>query len=473
MKEPLSIQDLTLWVRPRSRKEKEEGITTMTRLHMVDEVRYGPASQRQLGFQLTEAFAKSLRHALTGGGQHQSFGMPCSTSDPHPVSVAFLDDFARSKWEAVLGYMVGSSGAVLGQDITMVDASVRKILEEGGLVQIKMGKPQITKAGFAFVLQETNTQVWKVLLQYAQAVEDREEVRIDAENPLLEDFSNRFDQLNMEPVDVLSFIFLLSSLELGQDYSTATLTPTQTRMLLDLHQFGIIYQHASDPSRFYPTRLATTLTSDSGALANSLTTANPSSSTPDTNTSAEKGFIIIETNFRLYAYTNSPLQIAVLSLFANLYSKYPNLVTGKMTRKSLARAIKKGITSAQIISYLATHAHPQMRKRNLANQSQPNSSNTASTDPTTSILPPTVVDTIQLWQLEGDRMKTEDGFLFRDFDSKAEYERPLKHAETLGVLVWKNEKKRMFFVRKETEVVNFIRREQERRKQGEEGPRDE
>jgi transcription initiation factor TFIIH subunit 4 len=446
MKEPMSTQDLTLWVRPTSHKEKDEALSIMEGLHMMKEVKLGTENHRKRGFQLTDSFAKSLRHALTGGGEHQSFGVPCPTPDPDPISVAYLDEFARSKWEAVLGYMVGSSGAAVGQDVGSVDPAVRNILEEGGLVQIHLGRPKITKDGFAFVLQETNTQVWKVLLQYAKAVEENEE-------------------LGMEPVEVLSFIFLLSSLELGQDYSTATLTPTQNRMLIDLHQFGIIYQPA-DPSRFYPTRLATTLTSDSGALSNSLTSPTDASSKDDAQSSS-KGFIIIETNFRLYAYTSSPLQIAVLGLFAKLHSKYPNLVTGKMTRRSMRKAVKLGITSAQIISYLANHAHPQMRKRNAGSANAAATTSSNPNDASTNVLPPTVVDSIQLWQQEGERMKATEGFLFRDFDSKADYERPCRHAETLGVLVWKNDKKRMFFVWKEKEVVAYIKQGTARERQGE------
>src|SRR6266536_727737 len=111
MKEPLSVQDMTLWVQPKSTKEMEEALVIMRTLHMMVDVKFGPKTHRQRGYQLSDAFARSFRHALTGGGDHQSFGMPCSTPDPDPVSVAFLDEFARSKWEAVLGYMVGSSGA--------------------------------------------------------------------------------------------------------------------------------------------------------------------------------------------------------------------------------------------------------------------------------------------------------------------------------------------------------------------------
>lgn len=279
----------------------------------------------------------------------------------------------------------------------------------------------------------------------------------------------------MDPVEVLSFIFLLSSLELGQDYSTTSFDETQTQVIKDLSDFGIIYQPPSSSSRFYPTRLATTLTSDAGALANSITSSPsiigqaPTQGIAPATSTAEKGFIIIETNYRLYAYTSSPLQIAVLSLFTTLLSKYPNLVAGKLTRESIRAAVKLGITSDQIISYLAAHAHPQMRKRLADRQSSLTNASNPSDPNASSVLPPTVLDQIRLWQIEGERMKATEGFLFKDFDSRAEYEGPCKYAETIDVLVWKNDRKRMFFVWKHTEVVSFIQGKQAQRQRQDQG----
>ena len=246
----------------------------------------------------------------------------------------------------------------------------------------------------------------------------------------------------MDPVDVLSFLFMLGSLELGQDYRTANLTATQRQMLEDLTDFGIVYRSSRDSTRFYPTRLATTLTSDAGALLNTSAAVPNSLRGGD----AEKGYIIVETNYRLYAYTTSLLQIAVLNLFTRLTARFPNLVSGKLTKESIQRAIAMGITSDQIVSYLTTHAHPEMQK-------------------TMPILPPTVVDQIRLWQLEGDRMKATPGYLIKDLTSAQEYEEYWKYAEALGVLVWKNDSKRVFFVSKIEQMGQFIKNRNQRQKQ--------
>lgn len=224
----------------------------------------------------------------------------------------------------------------------------------------------------------------------------------------------------MSETDILNFLFMLGSLELGQDYSTATLSATQLQMLEDLAEFGIIYRSHKAASTFYPTRLAVTLTSDAGALSQSASSATGGSPTA-------KGFIIVETNYRIYAYTNSLLQIAILSLFTHLRTRFPNLVSGKITRKSIGRAISYGITSAQVIEYLETHAHPQMQK-------------------TKPFLPPTVMDQIRLWEYERERMETNAGFLMRDFSSDKDYKDYVQYAKDNGVLVWQNDKQRMFFI---------------------------
>lgn len=109
--------------------------------------------------------------------------------------------------------------------------------------------------------------------------------------------------------------------------------------------------------RFYPTRLATSLTSGTAALISNL---NPSPSGNPTAT-VSQGFIVLETNYRLYAYTNSPLQIAILNLFVSLKSRFENLVQGVITRDSVRNALSNGISADQIIYFLSSNAHPQMR----------------------------------------------------------------------------------------------------------------
>ncbi|KAJ3415381.1 RNA polymerase II transcription factor B 52 kDa subunit [Chytridiales sp. JEL 0842] len=274
-----------------------------------------------------------------------------------------------------------------------------KLLEHSGLMARPPDAPEtadgeqelrITNKGFQFLLQDVNVQVWAFLLQYLEMAEE----------------------LKMDPIDILNFLFQLGSLELGQDYSVDSLTETQKHMLDDLKHLGLIYQRKKKSSRFYPTRLATSLTSGS------MVAPKPAE---------ESRFIIIETNFKLYAYTQSPLQIAVLSLFCSLRARFANMVVGHLTRESVREALGNGITADQIITYLSTHAHPAM----------------------TSSLPSTVVDQIRLWELERNRIRASPGHLYQDFAKFEDYKVIRDYANELGYLKWFSDEKRMFVISSE------------------------
>jgi transcription initiation factor TFIIH subunit 4 len=420
--DPLPVAHLEAWVRSESKREQERAIDILDRLHIISTIQ-DPGQPRS--YRLSNPFCASLRLALTGGGNHRSFGVPCETPEVDRVGTRVLDDFARTQWEAILYYVVGSAGPASSTQMT-ISKGTQDLLQYGQLVEIKGKTPTITEAGFTFLLQEINAQVWSLLIIYLQYSESG---------------------LSMDSVDVLAFLFTLGSLEIGQDYSTANLTSTQLTMLDDLHDFGIVYRLPTDTSRFYPTRLATTLTSD-GNTATSLSTTNPALGGQSTN---QKGFIVIETNYRIYAYTSSPLQISILALFSKLSTRYPNMVSGRLTKESIQRAIALGITSQQIISFLNAHAHPVMVERS---RSQNASSGYGQQQ--APVLPPTVVDQIRLWQIENDRMKATSGYLFNSFRDKAEYDGCVNYAETIGVLSWRSDAKRCFFVTQHEQIKKYL-----------------
>lgn len=426
--------DLDAWFKPSARNEKEQALSILDRLHIVSSKR---EDDKSVSYSVSQGFQRSLRQAIEGSGTHRTFGVPATKAErgERKLDIDFLDEHARSQWESILFFLVsGAAGFAPGSVKIEIGPGTRKLLHEGQLVKTVHGVPRITKEGFTFVLQETNAQVWSLLIIYLKMVND---VRI-----YIGWSDNRTDhpKLGMSETEVLSFLFMLGSLELGQDYSTSTLSPTQLQMLDDLSAMGIVYRSSKESRTFYPTRLATTLTSDSGALPGSdvSTTEKPDSKAQN------KGFIIVETNYRLYAYTNSLIQIAILSLFTRLQHRFPNLVSGKLTKDSVQRAVQNGITSAQIISYLTTYAHPQMQKSNPP-------------------LPPTVMDQIRLWEYEGERVETTDGYLMRDFGSDAEYRDVLQYAEALGVLTKNFPDGKCFFVSHVEQISAYLRQRKEGR----------
>jgi transcription initiation factor TFIIH subunit 4 len=426
--------ELEAWFKPSARNEREQALSILDRLHILTSKR---EDDRSISYSLSQGFQRSLRQAIEGSGTHRTFGVPASDTERggERLGIDFLDQHARQQWEGILFFMVsGAAGFQPGSVRMDVGPGTKKLLHAGDLVRTVHGTPRITKEGFSFVLQETNAQVWNLLIVYLKMVND---VSATTES-YQEYYRTDTTQLGMSETEVLSFLFMLGSLELGQDYSTSTLSPTQLQMLDDLGAMGIVYRSSIESRTFYPTRLATTLTSESGALPGS----DIATSEKTDSKAQNKGFIIIETNYRLYAYTNSLIQIAILSLFTKLQHRFPNLISGKLTKESVHRAVQSGITSAQIISYLTTYAHPQMQKNNPP-------------------LPPTVTDQIRLWEYEGERVEVTNGYLMREFGSEAEYRDVLGYAEALGVLVWKNDAGRCFFVSHVEQISGYLRKKKE------------
>ena len=140
----------------------------LERLHVLTATA-NPGQPR--AYSLTNPFAGSLRLALTGGGDHKSFGVPCNTPGKYPVSIAELDEFARKQWEGVLGYMVGGAGINLVSEGVTLSEGVKTLLKLGRLVEVKNRRVEITQDGFAFILQEVNAQVWTVLILYLENAE--------------------------------------------------------------------------------------------------------------------------------------------------------------------------------------------------------------------------------------------------------------------------------------------------------------
>ncbi|KAL7898069.1 transcription factor Tfb2 domain-containing protein [Trichoderma sp. SZMC 28014] len=433
MPNPMTLNDLDVWVKPEAKRKKDQSLSILRGLHIVQIS--APSKEKPQEIQLMSNFKRSLRLALTGGGNHNSFGVPSSLLIPPEIDLPFLDRYARKKWEDVLHFVVSSVGYKSVGDGSGPNKGVKELLIAGRLVDRRPnGGLGITQAGFTFLLQEANAQVWTLLLLWLDVLGNNKGSGLD-------------------PVDMLSFLFMLASLELGRAYDTNALTEERRNMLPSLVDFGLIYIPQHKRSMFFPTRLATTLTSGGNSLrtiSEGVTAATQSAQTSQQSLGPlggggeqQSGSVVIETNYRLYAYTQSALQIAVLALFAKLNMRFPDMVAGRLSRASIRQAINFGITADQIISYLAAHAHEQMH-RTAALTNKP-------------VLPPTVVDQIRLWQLENERMKTTSGFLFRDFTDDKDYLDTARFSEEIGVLVWRNDHARMFFANKHEQIKDFLK----------------
>lgn len=168
MPTPFAAADLDTWIRPDmpSQQARDKALSTLSRLRIL----FDEQDNGKLTYKLSPAYGKSLRLALTGGGDHRSFGVPCSTPDKTPISIDYLDTFARRQWEAILYYVVGSANRALSGEVD-ISAGTKSLLQSGEFVNLKGGGKQrmISTTGFTFLLQDVNAQVWSLLIVYLEA----------------------------------------------------------------------------------------------------------------------------------------------------------------------------------------------------------------------------------------------------------------------------------------------------------------
>ncbi|ELQ76006.1 RNA polymerase II transcription initiation/nucleotide excision repair factor TFIIH, subunit TFB2 [Trachipleistophora hominis] len=147
----------------------------------------------------------------------------------------------------------------------------------------------------------------------------------------------------------------------------------------------------------------------------------------------QDSFLIVETNYKLYAYTTSSHELSIIKLFSQIVRELPNLVTAHITEESVNAAFLKGITGQQIVDYL--------------------------TEKSKSELPPVVLEQILIWERQRDRMKCIDAVIYSHFMTYNEYEITYRYCREKGALIDHDEFRRLLVVRLEchNEVKNFIK----------------
>lgn len=373
------------WVGQEHNKEHNEVSIVLAKLKVWHEVSIPGGLP---AWALNTTFKKNLKVSMFGGGA--SWGCnPNLEADNRARDVDYLDKYAMERWECVLHYMVGSQ-----QQEGISPDAVRVLLHAGLMKRDEEdGSPVITRDGFQFLLLDTPAQVWYFMLQYLDTVRTR----------------------GLDLAQCLAFLFQLSFSILGKDYSTDGLSEGLLTFLQHLREFGLVYQRKRKGGKFYPTRLALNMTRQKGK----------------SELSNHEGFVIVESNYRVYAYTDSNLKVALIGLFTELLYRFPNMCVGTLTRDSVCMALRSGITSEQIIRFLTLHAHPLL---------------IAKGGP---VIPPTISDQIRLWEKERDRFNFTEGVLYSQFLSHSDFSILRDYAAEQNCLIWHCDKRRTMVVTKQ------------------------
>ncbi|XP_953787.1 TFIIH subunit, Tf2b [Theileria annulata] len=306
--------------------------------------------------------------------------------------------------EAKFNRLSKNSG-VISQDLLqilrrfgMVDPA-KKNYKSSKTVGTKMSRQTLS-----WLLKDVTSQMTSLLVGHLQNLDNGYLTNCKSMNRSSEDSkksSLELKEASMKTVtESVELLLSLSQASCGDCFSTEGLTKTQIRLLRLLNELGIVYY--KNPKKFYLYDLSYIVgkTNTNSVLPNS----------KDLDISIKAGNdsrIIVQSNFKVYVYTASPLQISVLSHLCELQARTPNLVVGVLTRESVQSAFKSGITSKEIIRFLSPNG---------MNSSIGSQENTLLNSSFTYSIPENVCRQLKMWESERDRIELCPSIVFKRWD---------------------------------------------------------
>ncbi|KAG4178169.1 hypothetical protein ERO13_A10G024700v2 [Gossypium hirsutum] len=385
---PITSKSLQEWLLADGSSKHKVAIDRLIQLRVFEVI----DRKKETTYKLNSTFQTNLRKHMISGGILPREPMPQSVTARLPTSEE-LDAYAHEQWECFLLQLISSGQA---EKSTSFSSSMMRIFQRGLLRQRDKEAPRLTESGFQFLLMDTNAQLWYIIREY---------------------ISNSEEQ-GVDQADLIAFLLELSFHTPGEAYSLDTLTDDQTTMIKDLADLGLVkLQKGRKESWFIPTKLATN-------LSVSLTDSS----------SRKQGFVVVETNFRMYAYSSSKLHCEILRLFARVEYQLPNLIVGAITKESLYNAFENGITAEQIVTFLQQNAHPRV----------------AAKIPS---VPENVTDQIRLWETDLNRVEMTPAHFYDEFPSRDVFEAASDFARMHNGLLWEDAKKMRMVVKAEIHML--------------------
>ncbi|PJF18335.1 hypothetical protein PSACC_01871 [Paramicrosporidium saccamoebae] len=339
---------------------------------------------------LNEEFRHSLLRAFSG-----------DLENPPMQPVVGTDDH----WESLLYMLVTGSRPERLKLTHFMD-----VLVGAGLASETGGA--ITNRGFQFLLEDRTTQLWTLLVQYFSMAE----------------------AAGLDTFPMVTMVCRVAIVPVGSILEATMVSDFLVELGLVLpgrsNQVTLLAGELLSPLNGNTSMMVGTGRSVDGGLPNSVPHSAKHSN----------GYIVIETNYKVYAYTTSPLQIAILGLFVRLRDRFTNMVHGQLTGPSVAAALSKGITAAQLIAYLRSHLHPVMRDEQL---------------------PAVIEDQVHLWERDRERIRSGDGYLYQQFVDGTAFSKTVEEATRLSAVLYVNYQRRLLIVKPEahSSLKAFIKAE--------------
>lgn len=409
---PLSLELLQSWAEPGSASKHEVAIDKLLGLQLLQRVHAGMVAaggMEGLGagtalqgladgrlVVMNPNFKQQLRSAVTGrlfSTLHASEEPTLSGMSP---TAAQLDAYAAAQWELLLLYVAGSASRPpeLPKGMGLAPLNLKHMVASARL----LSGGSVTAAGFKFLLMDTYHQLWVLLKDYIDAAERKSGEELSS---------------------LISFLLQLGFRQIGVPWTLDSVTPMQRTIAGHMCQLGLLMPlqqrrvGAGADLIVCPTRMAAAL---SGATASAGPAAGPGARAQQQQ-QLSQGFIVVETNYRVYAYTDSALQQTILRMFVRAEVQLPGMFVGTLTRESVTGALETGIGAEQIVTYLQQHAHPQVEHR-------------------VPVVPRVVADQIRLWQAELNRVVITDAVLYHQFEQDNYFASSATFARSRGLWLW-------------------------------------
>uniref|UniRef100_A0A0K0DSA7 General transcription factor IIH subunit 4 n=1 Tax=Strongyloides stercoralis TaxID=6248 RepID=A0A0K0DSA7_STRER len=366
-----------------------------------------------------------------------------------------LGEKANERWECILTYLALPSP----ESAKKVSIGTKTLFQETGFVRDRGNlETEITSQGFQFLLLNRVEQLWTYILQYFDFKKQSGEDNFYCfefllKLTLLVNFNNEgskdLNRAGMFQTENTNKDIDDEDRDGGNQGSTKSSSNTNINLQLKaynigddwdeelqnffvhLRELGLVFLRKRKDGFFFLTPLMNNLAVSSTSIEN-MQEANKNS-----------GFIIAESNYRVYAYSDNDLQLAILSTFTDMLYRFDDLAVGVLTRDSVRKALSVGITAKQIITFLRSNSKIDCIEKN---------------GPIFCV-PITISDQITLWEQERQRIETEPAIFMEHFDSESQFRALLKFTKENDLLLWCNESTKEI-IAKESEkerIGHFLR----------------
>ncbi|KAH0787348.1 RNA polymerase II transcription factor B subunit 2 [Histomonas meleagridis] len=253
-----------------------------------------------------------------------------------------LEKYATNQFEKILYWMLNL--------VPNIDKGIKKLLKDTGL--INRTDNQLTKEGHQFLLADRRSQIWRIMRSYLQR--------------FLTDSTSTL-------ISTVRFVLKIGSLQFTRGYPISELNEAQKQLYEPFSNLGLLMV---DNGYYYPTKIALQFFGKDQYVSTD-------------------GWLLIDTNFKVTAYTTSRLNIALLRKFTIITYEMPGFTSAYISPDSFKNALAEGTSMEDILNFL---------KGNLIK-----------IDSSSGSIPSNVEHQLHIWQAQRERIVTTPRCVMRTY----------------------------------------------------------